>query len=122
MKIRIQKNKVRYRLSKSDVAQLGNEGYLEERTAFPQGELVYAIKSQPAIETLSASFENQHITIFIPESFAREWPENNVIGIDSNMSFNEQESLYLLVEKDFKCLDNDAEDQSDNYENPNQTC
>ena len=122
MKIRIQKNKVRYRLSKTDVAQLASAGYLEERTAFPQGELVYAIKSQPIIEKLSASFENQHITIFIPESFAQEWPDNDVIGIDSDMFISEQETLYLLVEKDFKCLDNAVEDQSDNYENPNQTC
>jgi hypothetical protein len=27
-------------------------------------------------------------------------------------------NLHLLVEKDFTCLDNVAEDQSDNYPNP----
>jgi len=27
-----------------------------------------------------------------------------------------------LVEKDFICLDETTEDQSDNYENPNKTC
>ncbi|WP_031526796.1 DUF7009 family protein [Dyadobacter crusticola] len=122
MKIRIQQNKVRYRLSKSDVAQLASEGYLEEKTTFPQGQLIYALKSQPDTDSLSAAFENQQITIYIPESFTKAWPDNNLIGTDSNMPLNAGESLYLLVEKDFKCLDNEAEDQSDNYENPNQTC
>jgi hypothetical protein len=28
------------------------------------------------------------------------------------------DQLHLLVEKDFTCLDNVAEDQSDNYPNP----
>jgi hypothetical protein len=35
------------------------------------------------------------------------------------MPFFEDNSLYLLVEKDFVCLDETSEDQSDNYENPN---
>ncbi|KQS31217.1 DUF7009 family protein [Dyadobacter sp. Leaf189] len=122
MKIRIQQNKVRYRLSKSDVAQLAAEGYLEEKTTFPQGQLTYALQSLPDTDSLSASFENQQITIYIPESFAKTWPDNNVVGTDFHMPLNAGDSLYILVEKDFKCLDNDAEDQSDNYENPNQTC
>jgi hypothetical protein len=29
-----------------------------------------------------------------------------------------EENLYLLVEKDYTCLDNVEEDQSDNYPNP----
>jgi hypothetical protein len=29
-----------------------------------------------------------------------------------------EEKLHLLVEKDFTCLDNVTEDQSDNYPNP----
>ena len=31
---------------------------------------------------------------------------------------NRYEELHLLVEKDFTCLDNVGEDQSDNYPNP----
>jgi hypothetical protein len=122
MKIRIQQNKVRYRLSKSDVARLALTGYLEEQTSFPQGKLTYCIQSKRDITELAAAFENQRITIFAPESFTRDWPDNNVVGTDSTMVVSEKESLYILIEKDFKCLDNDAEDQSDNYENPNQTC
>ena len=31
---------------------------------------------------------------------------------------NLKKKLYILIEKDFKCLDNTIEDQSDNYPNP----
>jgi len=38
------------------------------------------------------------------------------------MKINDDQSLYLLIEKDFKCLDETTEDQSDNFENPNIAC
>jgi len=38
------------------------------------------------------------------------------------MRVSETETLYLLLEKDFVCLDETHEDQADNFENPNKTC
>lgn len=122
MKIRIQRNSVRFRLSKTDVEQLGTVGYVKEATAFGTSNFYYAVKQDPASETLSAEFANGMITVFVPTAFTKDWATNNVVGIDANVPVDEQESLYLLVEKDFKCLDNVAEDQSDNYENPSKTC
>jgi hypothetical protein len=122
MKIRIQRNSVRFRLSKTDVEQLGTIGYLEEETAFGNSKFHYAVKQDPFSETLSAKFANGTITMFVPEAFTADWATNNVVGIDAHVPLDGQESLYLLVEKDFKCLDNVSEDQSDNYENPSKTC
>ena len=34
------------------------------------------------------------------------------------MDLGDGNELYLLLEKDFQCLDNSIEDQTDNYENP----
>ena len=34
------------------------------------------------------------------------------------MNISENKKLYLILEKDYKCLDTVSEDQSDNYENP----
>jgi hypothetical protein len=44
---------------------------------------------------------------------AVEWASTDRVGYESNHN-----QMYLLIEKDFKCLDNVAEDQSDNYPNP----
>jgi hypothetical protein len=38
------------------------------------------------------------------------------------MEIGNDKYLFLLVEKDFVCLDNTVEDQSDNYPNPNAVC
>jgi hypothetical protein len=121
MKLRIKGNSLRIRLTKTEVSTLANTGYLEEQTRFINNEFVYALQVADKHE-LSASFSNNKMTMFIPASFVKDWPENEVVGINTNMPLTNNESLYLLVEKDFICLDETTEDQSDNYENPNKTC
>jgi len=112
MKIRIKGNSLRYRLTKTDVNSFCIDGYLEETTRFGNNELVYAVKLYNEND-LSAGFENNKITLFMPHSFAKEWAETERVGFESK-----NQDLYLLIEKDFKCLDEVAEDQSDNYPNP----
>jgi len=122
MKIRIQGNSIRIRLSKTEVNILAKEGLLEEKTSFGKSSFIYCLKSQSDHLTLSATYAQDRITMYVPEKFLSDWPTNNVVGFDSDMPVSETETLYLLLEKDFKCLDNVSEDQSDNFENPKQTC
>lgn len=121
MKLRIKGNSLRIRLTKTEVSKLSDTGYLEEQTSFPGNRLIYALQRTEADE-LSATFEADKITMFIPALFTKDWPANNIIGLDAKMPLPGDDSLYLLVEKDFVCLDHTTEDQSDNYENPNKTC
>ena len=60
--------------------------------------------------------------MFIPSSLSNDWPANQVVGFNARMPVDNDETLYLLLEKDFVCLDHTDEDQSDNYENPNRVC
>lgn len=112
MKIRIKGNSLRYRLTKSDINKLAENGYLEERTAFGTQTLIYALQSN-SDKNLSARFENNKITLCMPYHLVDEWCITDRVGFENNNN-----GLFLLVEKDFKCLDNVAEDQSDNYPNP----
>lgn len=77
---------------------------------------------QPDLPALSATYKNDRMTVYVPEQLLSDWPTNNVVGFDANMQLSETETLYLLLEKDFKCLDNVTEDQSDNFENPKKNC
>ena len=122
MKIRIQGNSIRIRLSKTEVDKLAAIGYIEEKTSFGKNAFVYCLQKEPGVDTLAASYHNDKIAMFVPETFLADWPENNVVGFDANMPIGQNETLYLLLEKDFKCLDNTTEDQSDNFENPNKSC
>lgn len=112
MKVRIKGNSLRYRLTKTDVERFSAEGYLEEQTIFGSNVLTYALQVAD-IEQLSANFEDNKITLFMPKMLAENWAATDQVGFAEAAV-----PLYLLIEKDFKCLDNVAEDQSDNYPNP----
>jgi hypothetical protein len=88
------------------------KGYVEEVTQFGGQALTYSLK-RSEVKQLAAQFNNNHIALFMPALMADEWIETEIVGFDNNSDL-----LYLLIEKDFKCLDNVAEDQSDNYPNP----
>jgi hypothetical protein len=118
MKIRIKGNSLRIRLTRPEVDFFGREGYIEEKTSFGNTCLIYALKSDPEISELSAEFSDNQITMFIPENDAKNWTTTERISCENEIETGEGKKLFLLVEKDFKCLDNTTEDQSDNYENP----
>jgi len=117
MKIRIKGNSIRYRLVKSEVKQLAEKGYIEEKTTFSEQELTYRLESKPKIHELEIAFIENKIILFLPENEAKSWVDSDRITYKNNF-----EKLSLLLEKDFVCLDHTDEDQSDNYENPNRTC
>jgi hypothetical protein len=112
MKIRIKGNSLRYRLTKTDVENFDRDGYLEEVTSFGPKVFKYALL-RSMTEVLTASFDDNTITMYMPAAMALNWATSDRVGYENNSN-----ELYLLIEKDFKCLDNVAEDQSDNYPNP----
>ena len=122
MKLRIKGNSIRLRLTKSEVTLLAQTGSLNEQTEFGESVFRYSLLCKNKINELSADFKNGGITIFIPEAFVKEWAMNDIVGIEAQMKTNGIKELHLLVEKDFKCLDETTEDQSDNYENPYTAC
>lgn len=118
MKLRIRGNSLRIRLTKSEVDTFGKKGYLEEQTSFLNGTLTYAIQSYDGSQMSATIFGNK-ITMQIPLAIAQEWTTTNKVGFEHTLPLPDGASLYLLLEKDFKCLDeNITEDQSDSYDNP----
>jgi hypothetical protein len=112
MKLRIKGNSLRYRLTRSEVEQFAHEGVLKEKLVIGEEPLVYVLQ-RTTEENLRATLHTNLITLLVPEPMADEWT-----GTD-NVGFKGQDGdLQILVEKDFTCLDNVDEDQSDNYPNP----
>lgn len=121
MKIRIKGNSIRLRLTQSEVGQFVQEGIIKEQIQFglkPNETLEYTlIKGQK--EQISAIFENNNIIISVPESLGNEWASTDRIGIENELKLEENRSLQILIEKDFKCLTvRDGEDESDNFPHP----
>ena len=117
MKLRIKGNSIRLRLTKSDVQALTATGYIEEQLSFGTTKLYYALEQTENESEMSASFDKHKIIVHIPQSFITGWENNDQVGFESR-HLTGTDTLSILVEKDFVCLDETTEDQSDNYANP----
>ena len=120
MKIRIRGNSVRFRLTKPDVEMLCAQGWVEETTAFPDRDFHYRVEISDQTVQLSGSYVEDRITIYLPRGKAEGWAINNLVGFEYYLQLNSGEQLFLLLEKDFTCLTERGEDESENYPNPNE--
>jgi|SRR5680860_158816 len=118
MKIRIKGNSVRFRLTKTEVNALCEKGIARKKTAFNESHFVYAVKTSDQHENLHAAFLNQGIVLFLPETVLGNWSANDEVGFYHTQTLDDGQKLNLTLEKDFVCLDERSEDQSDNYPNP----
>ena len=118
MKIRIKGNSVRFRLTKSEVNRLCEEGYIEEKTNFEASSFTYAVKASAKFDQLNAAFTSATILLYVPNVMLKGWNENDKVGFYHDQSITTGEDLRLTLEKDFVCMDQTLEDQSDNYPNP----
>jgi hypothetical protein len=121
MKVRIKGNSIRFRLSKSEVETVVTTGSLMETTSFINSTLTFELSVKP-IDKLSAEYQNNTIRMFIPDKLIANWHLNDEVSIDGSMSLPGAETLDLLLEKDFKCIDRVEEDQSDYFPNPKENC
>jgi len=118
MKIRILGNSLRFRLTRSEVDTLCTKGYIQDQTTFDTSVFTYAVKLVSDSEQLTAQFRSNTITLNLPKSLGNNWHRTEQVGFNETMEFKNEGTLSLLLEKDFTCLDERLEDQSDNYPNP----
>lgn len=118
MKLRIKGDSIRFRLSISDLDTFTEKGYIEERTHVGNMVFIYALLRSEDESQLTAKLDNNKIFLYVPAPYAKEWAETQRVGFDNRLPLPDGGELYLLIEKDFKCLDETEEDQSDNFDNP----
>lgn len=118
MKIRIRKNSIRFRLTRVEVEEFCKQGHYEEKTVFENATFRYGLRIIEHLETLSVDYASNTITIKVPKKLAENWNSNEKVGFENTVSLKNGNQLQLLLEKDFTCLDDRAEDESNNYPNP----
>lgn len=122
MKLRIKGNSIRMRLSKTEVEELVSGSLLHDSTSFGNNSFGYAVQPVNRGESLTAGFDKNIITLYVPASLLKEWSTNSIVGFEASMPLENSGKLHLLLEKDFKCLDESFDDQSDFFDNPAKTC
>jgi hypothetical protein len=118
MKIRIKGNSIRLRLTMSEVATFCDKGQCQEAIVFGNHTLTYRLIAKEGIETLDATYVGDIITVYITRDAKDTWLANDRVGYNNMVDSNSPGQLSILVEKDFTCMDDSIEDQSDNYPNP----
>lgn len=119
MKLRIQDNSVRLRLSRPEVDSFAESGRVMAATSFGRGaRLQYGLERTDAVAALTVHFEPSEILIRVPSALGRQWTASSeMVGMEAEQPLDGGGTLTILVEKDFQCLHKDAVDP-DAFPNP----
>ena len=116
MKLRCTHNSVRLRVRKSDLDTLKENGSVEESVQFGPGNTFrFALKTDVEATGIYAIFEGQNIVLGIPQKDVDSWIQSNKVGLETNHSLENGETLHLLIEKDFPCVDRENENKADTF-------
>lgn len=119
MKLRILDETIRLRVSKSEVARLGEGGVVEGKTPFPSGWFIYRLVARD-VAAASADFQDGCVEVVLPSTTVETWSTTSQVSILVDVPGGAGRDLRLLVEKDFKCLaPRDAAEDADAFDNPN---
>jgi hypothetical protein len=109
MKLRLEENSLRLRLSEAEVAEFANTGRIAYTIAFGPGAeqtLVYALEQLPATATAAAvqvRYEAGTLAVEVPAAIAHSWTTTENIGFKGRVLTAENQELRILVEKDLDC-------------------
>jgi len=73
------------------------------------------IRKYESMQQVAATLLDNNLVVNLPKSAANEWINSNQVGIEVNKEIPNNESLHILIEKDFPCLDRENEDKSDTF-------
>ena len=118
MKLRLQGNSVRLRLTRSEVERLREVGLVEESVDFGGGAvLAYRLQSRPEQGPVEAAFSQGIVTVSVSREVAHVWAGSDEVGL-----YVQSGVLTISIEKDFRCLTRRADEQEpDAYPHPGQT-
>ncbi len=116
MKLRIQGNSIRLRLSRSEVERFGATGDISETVEFePGNQFTYSFRTG---ESLGAVHDTDGIHIVVPHQSAQDWAGTDRVSIEGTQPLAGGRTLEILIEKDFKCIHKSGDANEDAYPNP----
>ena len=115
MKLRIQENSLRLRLTRSEVARLHEHGVVEETARFKSdGRLTYRLLRRADTDSVQADLQNGIITVHVPAVAVDPWATSDEVGL-----YAQDGDLKIAIEKDFRCLTRPREEEAaDAYPHP----
>ncbi|HET9502443.1 MAG TPA: hypothetical protein VFO93_02795 [Hymenobacter sp.] len=109
MKLRLEENSLRLRLSEAEVAQFAHTGRVAYTITFGPAAgqtLEYALEKLPATATAEAvqlRYAAGALAVEVPAALAQEWTNTEKNGFSAQIVVAEGRELRILVEKDLDC-------------------
>lgn len=113
MKLRIEDDTLRLRLTGPEVQEFAATGRVESSVHFGAGagqQLTYALErssempdTTPLAEPVQLHYESGTITVRVPFALAKAWVETDQNGFSHALPLAENQHLNILVEKDLDC-------------------
>jgi len=114
MKLRIQDNSLRLRLTQKEVALLGDRGSVDSAIHFPGARVLhYGVTARPDTDRISVRYEGDSVCVCLPANLVGKWAKNNETTIEGADG-----SVQIVVEKDFRCLHRPEMAEPDAFPNP----
>jgi len=115
MKLRIQGNSLRLRVTQKEVLQLCDTKRVQSSIELMPGcSLSYALERSHHVKTITAGFDGSLVRVTVPANPALDWAGSDQVTIEGRSPAGAQ----LLIEKDFQCLHKPAERDLDAFPNP----
>lgn len=119
MKMRIQGDAIRFRLTRPEVEQFAGSGRVETAVHFPGGvSLSYVLERSSNAREVEASFDGRAVRLRVPDAVAAQWTGSDEVSMTGRTTVVGG-ALEIVVEKDFQCLHKgDAAKDPNAYPNP----
>lgn len=124
MKLRIQVNSIRFRVTPTELHALATRGRIESAVQLgvsSEDRLSYALETSCACSTIRLEYRDRNVCAVLPENIVREWASTDQVGVEGFQIVANGGRLKILVEKDFKCLQPRlGESELDRFPNPSE--
>ncbi len=109
MKLRLEENSLRLRLSEAEVQEFAQTGQVAYTIVFGSGAdqtLRYSLEKLPGTaeaEAVQVRYAAGALAVDVPAALAQEWTETEKNGFSAQIVVAEGRELRILVEKDLDC-------------------
>ena len=115
MKIRMATDSIRFRVRKSDLAELQQSNRIEDEVHFPSGIVFTFVLDIQDRDDILATCNDSNIIVSLPKQEAEQWMQTSAVSIEKHITLQDDKELHLLIEKDFPCLDREEENKEDTF-------
>ena len=101
MKLRLEKETVKLRLSPVEIRKLKSEKVIVEKISITkENGFSYSIQLDDHIETCRMDFKDNSLEVSIPNTLADKWMNSNQVAIKETIETDSGETIVLVIEED----------------------